>query len=87
MITLLLQETTNLRKLKTIFGLVPYTVKDTRVFLLEIANPMVSPRTNSISFRKFPTPYLSTLEEPSTKKARSILALQAERMLMENKAS
>ena len=86
MITVLFHETTNLRKLNIIFGLVPYTVKDTRVFLLEMANPIVSPRTNSISFRKFPTPYLSTLEEPSIRKARSILALQAERMLMQHNA-
>lgn len=86
MITVLFHETTNLRKLNIIFGLVPYTVKDTRVFLLEMANPIVSPRTNSISFRKFPTPYLSTLEEPSIRKARSILALQADRMLMQHNA-
>ena len=86
MITVLFHKTTNLRKLNIIFGLVPYTVKDTRVFLLEMANPIVSPRTNSINFRKFPTPYLSTLEEPSIRKARSILALQAERMLMQHNA-
>ena len=45
--------------------------------LREIAKPIVRPRTKSIILRKFPTPYLSTLEEPSTNKAKSIFALQA----------
>lgn len=70
---------TNLRKLKIVLGLVPYTIKDTRVFLREIAKPIVRPRTKSIILRKFPTPYLSTLEDPSINKARSIFALQADK--------
>lgn len=48
------------------------------MFLREIAKPIVRPRTKSIILRKFPTPYLSTLEEPSINKARSIFALQAD---------
>ena len=47
--------------------------------LREIAKPIVRPRTKSIILRKFPTPYLSTLEEPSTNKAKSIFALQADK--------
>lgn len=49
------------------------------MFVLEIAKPIVRPRTKSIILRKFPTPYLSTLEDPSTNKARSIFALQADK--------
>lgn len=49
------------------------------MFVLEIAKPIVRPRTKSIILLKFPTPYLSTLEDPSTNKARSIFALQADK--------
>jgi len=67
----------HLPKPKMVFGLVPYTTKDTRVLVREIAKPIVRPRTKLMTLRKLPTPYLSTLEDPSTRKARSILALQA----------
>ena len=50
------------------------------MFRREIAKPIVRPRTKSIILRKFPTPYLSTLEDPSINKARSIFALQADKI-------